>query len=126
MLNILRYIKLELDYQKVVRGIIQPCSACAVCNFYERPTMAKRYHNSVSQGDYAGYAARNRMEGQDSDMIHEDHSAIANMPQNVMIKAWPVVSNYLPEGLNDTISGIDRQMELDNSKRRAHNVPKKV
>lgn len=59
-------------------------------------------------------------------MIHEDHRAIANLPQEVMIKAYPKTGPYLPEGLDDTIEGVDRQMDYDDSQRRAHFYPKKV
>jgi len=63
---------------------------------------------------------------EDSSMIHEDHRAIANLPQEVMIKAYPKTGPYLPEGLDDTIKGIDQQMDYDDSQRRAHFFPKKV
>lgn len=46
-------------------------------------------------------------------MIREDHRAIANLPQEVMIKAYPVMPGYTPEGLNDTIDGVDHAMEGD-------------
>ncbi len=62
----------------------------------------------------------------DDNMIHEDHRAIANLPQEVMIKAYPKTGPYLPEGLDDGISGIDRQMDYDDKQRRAHFFPKKV
>ena len=86
--------------------------------------MVKRYHGS--QGDYAGEAARRRMEKEDGAMIHDDMSAVANLPQDVMYKPWPMVDNYLPENLTDDIRSVDRQMEMDNGKRRQHNVAKKV
>ncbi len=85
--------------------------------------MTKRYY----AGSYEGKADRRKMEMQDSSMISEDHSAVANMPQGVMMKSWPKVDSYMPEGLDDTISGIDRQMDtLDGAKRKAHTMPKKV
>lgn len=84
--------------------------------------MAKRHYNE----SYAGESARRTQEMQDAGMIHSDHSAIANLPQSDMIKAYPQSGNYMPEGLNDTISGIDMQISMDDNKRRAHNVPKKV
>jgi len=88
--------------------------------------MAKRHYGSVSEGAYAGQAARKAMERHDGDMINDDMSAVANLPQEVMYKPWPMVDNYLPENLTDDIRSVDRQMEMDNSKRRQHNVPKKV
>ena len=102
----------------------------------ERPTiMANRHHSShkrhpasyhSSEGDYSGEYARRTQEMQDAGMIHEDRSAIANLPQNVMIKPYEKTGPYMPEGLDDSIRGVDHQMDMDDSKRRSHNVPKKV
>lgn len=91
--------------------------------------MARHYSSkkSISDGSYAGEYARRTQEMQDAGMIHMDQSAIANLPQNVMIKPYPKPGHYLPEGLDDTISGVDRQMEsLDGAKRVQHTNPKKV
>ncbi len=59
-------------------------------------------------------------------MIREDHRAIANMPQEVMIKAYPMTGPYLPEDLDDTQRGVNAQMDYDDSQRRSHFYPKKV
>jgi hypothetical protein len=75
---------------------------------------------------YAGGGARRRMELEDGGMIHEDHSAIANLPQNVMMKPYPKTGPYMPEDLDDRIEGVDRQMDFDDSQRRKHFFPKKV
>lgn len=75
---------------------------------------------------YSGMHDRRRREMEDAGMIHEDHHAIANMPQEVMIKPYPSSYSYLPEDLDDTISGVDRQINLDDSKRRENFMPKKV
>lgn len=74
--------------------------------------MAKRHHH-MSGGHYEGRDARRHQEMRDAGMIHEDHNAIANMPQEVMIKHYPKDRDYLPEGLDDTIRGIDKQMDAD-------------
>jgi hypothetical protein len=89
--------------------------------------MAKRYHGK-DLGDYSsGLAARNRMESEHGGMIRENHSAIANLPQEVMIKPYPETGPYMPENLDDTIRGADHQIDvLDDGVRRRHNVPKKV
>lgn len=84
--------------------------------------MAKRY----SSGSYEGPANRRSQEAQDASMIRENHGAIANLPQEVMMKPWPSSGSYMPENLDDTISGVNRQIALDDSKRSKHNVPKKV
>lgn len=75
---------------------------------------------------YAGMEPRRRQELEDAGMIHEDHRAIANMPQEVMIKPYPRTGPYLPEVLDDTIRGVDAQMDYDDSQRREHFYPKKV
>ena len=75
---------------------------------------------------YAGMEPRRRQELEDAGMIHEDHMAIANLPQNVMIKPYPRTGPYMPEMLDDTISGVDGQMDYDDSQRRSHMYPKKV
>jgi hypothetical protein len=75
---------------------------------------------------YAGQESRRRMEMEDAGMIHEDHRAIANMPQEVMIKPYPRTGPYLPEGIDDTIRGVDHQMDYDDSQRARNFYPKKV
>ncbi len=91
--------------------------------------MAKRHHHMEkkhSEGHYEGHSGRRHQEMHDAGMIHENHSAIANMPQEVMIKPWPDAGTYMPENLDDTIKGINRQVAMDDGKRSQHNVPKKV
>lgn len=84
--------------------------------------MAKRYND----GFYEGMSDRRKQEREDAGMIQEDHSAIANLPQNVMMKAYPKENDYLPEVLDDTISGVDRQKAYDYSHMMKHFKPKKV
>lgn len=75
---------------------------------------------------YAGEQARFRQEMQDAGMIREDHSAVANLPQNVIMRPYPRAEGYLPEVLDDSIRGIDMQVKLDDSQRSRHFLPKKV
>jgi hypothetical protein len=75
---------------------------------------------------YAGMDARRRQELEDSGMIHEDHRAIANLPQEVMIKAYPKPGSYLPVGFDDTGRGVDMQMSYDDEHRDLNLFPKKV
>jgi hypothetical protein len=86
--------------------------------------MAKRHY--VSDGAYAGEASRKRMEKEDGGMISDDMSAVANLPQEVMYKPWPSQDMYMPEDLRDDIRSVDEQMNMDNRKRKEHNMPKKV
>ena len=111
--------------------------------------MAKRYHQSMTDrkdeaygegrrmgrieeksrlGDefYAGGGARRRQELEDAGMIYEDHSQIANLPQEVMMKPYPRTGPYMPEDLDDTIKGVDKQMDYDDSQRARNFFPKKV
>lgn len=107
--------------------------------------MAKRYHQSVrdrmaesrgeerhimqrhNDGYYEDRIDRRHQEMEDGGMIREDKSAIANMPQEVMYKAYPKNRNYMDGKLDDTIRGVDHQMEvLDGGKRDAGFFPKKV
>ena len=75
---------------------------------------------------YAGMPARKRQELEDSGMIREDDRAIANLPQYVKIMPYPMHRDYLEEGLDDTIRGVDMQMDYDDEQRQNHFYPKKV
>lgn len=102
--------------------------------------MAKRYHQTkkdrmheregmksrLGESFYDSYDERRALERRDSEMISEDHSAIANMPQNVIMREYPKTHGYTPEDLDDTIRGIDRQMDMDNSQKMKNYMPKKV
>lgn len=80
----------------------------------------KRFH---SEGYYAGYDPRRRLEHEDFMMIHEDRNAMANLPQQVMIKAYPKIHGYTPENLDDTVRGVDEQMDGDNRAKMKHFKP---
>lgn len=93
--------------------------------------MAKRYHDGrvkMLEGRefYAGEQARHTQEAEDGGMLHEDRSAIANMPQNIIMRPYPKNMGYLPEDLDDTIRGVDEQIGMDDRKRKEHFKPKKV
>jgi len=61
----------------------------------------------------------------DDGMINVDTSAMANFPQNVIIKTYPRPAGELTENLNDGLSGVDSQMSKDNSKRKSTQQPEK-
>ena len=90
--------------------------------------MAKRHHESRhGEGHYEGHEGKRRQEMMDGMMIKEDHSAIANLPQGVIMREYPKVSHYMREGLDDTIKGVDHQMDtLDGAKEKSNAMPKKV
>lgn len=75
---------------------------------------------------YAGANARRTQEMEDGGMIRENPSAIANLPQEVMIKAYPMSGAYLPEVLEDSIVGVDEQINKDDAQRRKNFKPKKT
>lgn len=77
--------------------------------------MAKRSRRYSSMKD----AAEAGIMG-DGDLIREDYSAMANLPQKEMIKAYkkPDYSDF--DNLNDTITGIDRQIDSDVMQARRH------
>jgi hypothetical protein len=84
--------------------------------------MAKRYHH-MSEGSYAGKENRREIESRDFHMISEDKSAIANLPQDVMIKKYPDPDDYGHYDLNDTIVGIDHQRKKDSEKKKKGPFP---
>lgn len=85
-----------------------------------------RLRSMMSKEYYAGPDPRRRMEMEDAGMIHEDNRALANLPQQVIMKPYPMAGGYLPEDLDDTLIGVDRQLNYDGRKRMEHFFPKKV
>lgn len=78
------------------------------------------------RGGYEGYEDRRRQEMRDAGMIHEDHREIANLPQEVKIEMYPLTGPRTPEDIDDTLRGVDRQINYDNSQKMKHFFPKKV
>ena len=58
-------------------------------------------------------------------MLHEDRNAIANMPQNVIMKMYPKYHFAMDENLNDDIRGIDNQMREDSKRQKRGPYPEK-
>ena len=92
--------------------------------------MAKRYKQSVrdrmdeGEGMARYYALhksdvshhmddRKRREYEDSTMIREDRSAPSNLPQEVVHKMYPKIGYGMKMELDDTIRGVDDQMDDD-------------
>lgn len=86
---------------------------------------AKKRHHASHKGMYEGHNERRRQEMRDAGMIHEDKSAVANMPQGVEYRPWPSAHVGFDSFLDDTIAGVNRQMDRDESEAKRHNVPKK-
>jgi hypothetical protein len=85
-----------------------------------------RHYKSLGSAFYDGMDSRRAQERADGNMIHEDRSAMANLPEQPIMKYYAKPHGYLPEGLNDSIGGVDAQISLDNSKKMRHYSPKKV
>ena len=75
---------------------------------------------------YAGVDPRRRQEMMDGMMINEDHRAIANLPQHVVMREYPKAGHTMAPYIDDTISGIDRQMDYDDMMKRRIFAPKKL
>jgi hypothetical protein len=69
---------------------------------------------------------RRKHEHDDGRMISEDHSAIANLPQDVKYHEWPKAGGYTPEGIDDTIKGINRQLDSDSDRMHVGLKPRKA
>jgi hypothetical protein len=81
---------------------------------------------SGMSGYYEGDMSRRTQEMQDAGMIREDRSNVSNLPHEVMFKPYEMVRNYMKEGIDDTIRGVDGQMNMDDRKRNETFKPKKV
>lgn len=57
--------------------------------------------------------AMRKMRAMGHDMIQEDHNMPSNLPGHVIRKAYPKTGMMPMPHLNDTITGIDDQMESD-------------
>jgi len=94
---------------------------CHDLGSFQGETMAKkRYYD----GMYAGANPRRMQEEKDSKMIWEDPSAVANLPQQVVYKMYPKTPYNMPEGLDDTMTGVDRQIKDDLKRKKPINSEK--
>lgn len=84
------------------------------------------HHSHLGPEYYAGRDPRREQEARDAAMIHEDHNAVSNLPQGVVMKPWPMEGGYMPENIDDTIRGIDKQMGDDNRQKHRGMDPHKL
>lgn len=87
------------------------------------------YSELTERYGYEGSPLENmhrKHEMDDFGMIHEDHSAIANLPQDVRYHEWPKAGGYTPEGLDDTVRGINRQLTDDSTRMHSGLKPRKA
>jgi hypothetical protein len=85
--------------------------------------MAKKRYYDGSQGSYAGPEARRTQEMEDGGMIEEDRNAIANLPQDVMIKMYAKADDYGVYNLDDTIRSVDHQRKEDSKHKKKGQFP---
>lgn len=64
-------------------------------------------------GSYEGMSETRKQERKDGSMLSEDKNAVANMPQNVKYVAWPRADRGLECNMDDTINGVNEQMDMD-------------
>ncbi len=81
----------------------------------------KRFYGS----DMSGLNAERNREARDFSMLSEDHSAIANMPKEIKYHEWPKANMYANSDLDDTIRGVDKQMNEDGSQMARHKAKSK-
>lgn len=77
----------------------------------------KKYYQSARdrRDESRGMKKKDRERG----MITEDYNAVANLPQQVIMKEWPEAQYGLDGYYDDGISGVDKQMYKDVSKARS-------
>lgn len=86
-----------------------------------------RHHSSKHEGMYEGADARRKQEREDSSMFGaSQHQHFANMPTEVIFKTVGQPHSGMPEGLDDTMKGVDRQIGKDEMDLHKHLHPKKV
>ncbi len=92
-----------------------------------RDGVPREVHSAMTMGEgyYAGPDPRQRESLEDSHMIHEDHRAVANLPQDVKYHEWPHAMYAQYPNLDDSAIGIDDQMRRDHNRMRKHEVAEK-
>lgn len=73
----------------------------------------KMIHEAREREHYAGHDQARAEERHDFHIIKEDKHAVANLPQEVIMKPFPRMKYGLDPYLDDTISGIDSQQYAD-------------
>lgn len=78
----------------------------------------KKYYG----GDYSGMDVRRAQERRDGEMIGENHSAFANLPQEVIMREYPKTP-YMSFDLNDSMSGVDELMRKNTKQKNKGSSP---
>jgi len=85
--------------------------------------MAK-YHDHMMRDD-RNERSRRHKEMYSNGMIDEDHSAVANLPQGVKMQAYNQTGPWMKEVIDDTIRGVDKQMDADDRENHREMRPRK-
>lgn len=81
--------------------------------------MARHYATKKEDVSHSRDSAK-RKEQEDSGMIKEDHNNTSNLPREVIMKPWPKTGYGSSMDLDDTIRGIDSQINDDASEMKRH------
>lgn len=74
---------------------------------------------------YDGYDNRRREERESGEMIREDRSAIANLPQSVVMREYPRTHGIVTPELDDTMRVVDESNAMDERKSKHERFPSK-
>jgi len=66
------------------------------------------------------YYEEKKQEKRDGGMLNSATGEVANMPQDVKYHAWPTAHDYMGGNLDDTITGINKQIGEDESAAKRH------
>lgn len=97
------------------------------------PKMKKRYYSedreSRERHEEPHVSSERRLDRQERNEensgIRESKSEVANLPQRESYKPWPKGGDYVDYFLDDTIRGIDKQLDEDGAKMKKHLQPGK-
>jgi len=89
--------------------------------------VAHSKHHAGHEGMYEGVDERRKQEAEDSSLFGGSHHMyFANMPTEVIFKTVGRPHSGMPENLDDTMKGVDRQIGTDEMDLHKHLHPKKV
>lgn len=99
-------------------------------HMYDEHGMIQRYGTGMYESEHAN-TNQHEVEGnprasRKNAILGEDHRAMANLPQEVVMEYYPKNRSMMPNFMDDTIEGIDRQMNADSSIGRGILKPRKA
>ena len=89
--------------------------------------IAHSVHHAGHEGMYEGMEERRKQEREDASLFGESqHMYMANLPTEVILKTVARPYSGMPENLDDTMRGVDRQIGTDEAGMHKDFAPKKV